>query len=260
MFQTDIGALIRKMRISTDTIVVNQFPERPVYFTKSELSNGAVLEIYNLPEKGVGKSRNFCLSQARADIVLFADDDLAYVKDYREKVLGTFKTNPKTDIAIFNVSGQTYGRPDATDTRRHGVHFHNFMRYGTFRIAARLCALRKANIAFSQLFGGGARFGCGEDSLFLAECLRKKLIITAFPIKIARIVYRESTWFCSYNEKYFIDKGALFAALSGNYNLPLIIRFCLLKFGQYKHETTRRRALRLMLMGRRIWLTDHSSQ
>ena len=64
--------------------------------------------------------------------------------------------------------------------------------------------------------GGGARFSCGEDSLFFRECLKTGIRIYASPILIAGEEVRTSTWFCGYNEKYFTDKGVLYYYMYGH--------------------------------------------
>lgn len=46
------------------------------------------------------------------------------------------------------------------------IRWYNYGRYPTYAVAARLEALRRANVCFSLLYGGGARYSNGEDSLF----------------------------------------------------------------------------------------------
>ena len=64
-------------------------------------------------------------------------------------------------------------------------------------------------------WGGGARDSNGEDSLFLHDCLKKGLHIYADTAVLGREVYRESTWFHGYNEKFFADRGVLYHHLYG---------------------------------------------
>lgn len=88
------------------------------------------------------------------------------------------------------------------------------MRYGTFHIAIRTKSIKRANLSFSLLFGGGAKYGSGEDVLFLMEAMKKGLKVYTYPVQVATVSHAASTWFSSYDEKYFKDKGALFAAIS----------------------------------------------
>ena len=98
---------------------------------------------------------------------------------------------------------------------RKRIRWYNYGRYPTYAVAARLEALRRANVGFSLLFGGGARYSNGEDSLFLHDCLKKGLHIYADTAVLGREVYRESTWFHGYNEKFFADRGVLYHHLYG---------------------------------------------
>ena len=65
---------------------------------------------------------------------------------------------------------------------------------------------------FNTLFGSGATYSCGEDTLFLKELIEKGLKLYKTPIRIASVDMSDSTWFKGYNEKYFRDKGALIEA------------------------------------------------
>lgn len=69
------------------------------------------------------------------------------------------------------------------------------------------------NISFSLLFGGGAKYSSGEDSLFLQECFRAGLHVYCSPIKIADVQQEVSSWFEGYTDKYFFDTGVLAATL-----------------------------------------------
>ena len=62
-----------------------------------------------------------------------------------------------------------------------------------------------------MLFGGGAKYSSGEDSLFIREALRKGLKMYYCPVTIAKVKQEESSWFKGYNDKLFIDKGILIA-------------------------------------------------
>lgn len=97
------------------------------------------------------------------------------------------------------------------------------MRFGAARIAFRRKSITKNGITFNLHFGGGTEYSAGEDTLFLHDCLRKGLKIVAVPDSIATLLEnRESTWFKGYTDKYFLDRGALFAAISKKW-LPFYV-------------------------------------
>ena len=85
------------------------------------------------------------------------------------------------------------------------------MRYGTARVAIRKAAIDKACLSFSTMYGGGAKYSSGEDSLFIRDAFRKGLRMYYCPTVIAKVKQEESSWFQGYTDKYFIDKGILIA-------------------------------------------------
>ena len=251
MNQTD-HSLIHKMNLNSDAIIINQCNKLAASLEKH---NGFLIHWYSFNERGVGLSRNNALMRANADIVLFADDDIKYVEHYRELILKEFEQLPKADLIIFNLDGSHTAHEEYENRRIHRLHFFNCMRYGTARIAVRLDKIRRANISFHLMFGGGARYACGEDSIFLADCLRHGLKIYASNKMIGALSGRPSTWFSGYNEAFFRDKGALFTCISRRFSWIWAIQFCL------KHRTICQaislpKALLLMREGRKDFLAS----
>lgn len=111
------------------------------------------------------------------------------------------------------------------------------MRYGTARIAVRVKRIQEKNIAFSLLFGGGAKYGSGEDTLFLHDCIRSGLKLVGVPVTLAKVDDSESTWFHGYDQKFYTDKGALFSALYGKMAGIHCLRFALI------HKSVRGKSL-----------------
>lgn len=61
----------------------------------------------------------------------------------------------------------------------------------------------------------GSEVSFAEDTLFLAQCLNKKLKIYAVPEYIAELKdERPSTWFKGYTDKHFMDQGIVYYCLS----------------------------------------------
>ena len=89
------------------------------------------------------------------------------------------------------------------------------MRFATFRFAVRTESIKRSGVLFNTEFGGGTTYAHGEDSIFLSDCLAKGLRIMALPVTVAELTYtHESTWFRGFDDKYFSDQGALYAAIS----------------------------------------------
>ena len=79
----------------------------------------------------------------------------------------------------------------------------------------KLNSIRNSGIYFNQCFGGGTEHYHGEDNIFLTDCLKNKLKIYAVPVAIATLTEeRKSTWNAGYDEKYLVDQGYLYRAIS----------------------------------------------
>ena len=248
MHQTNFS-ILEKMNIQTDAIIVNQCDKNE--FEEFDY-NGRNIKFLSFKERGVGLSRNNALMRATADICLFADDDVTYVNNYGEIIIKEFIDNPKADVIVFNLTNTSAERKEYEITKAKRLRFYNCLRYGTFRIAIRTSSIHKANISFSILFGGGAKYSAGEDSLFIADCFKKCLKTYACPQFIGTVTHSESTWFKGYTDKYFIDKGVFFACLSKRWAKLLCLEFAFRHRELYINDKTFREACKLMLEGVKI--------
>lgn len=217
----DVSSLIDQMHIQTDAVVVNQCDRYGYEEIKKENSR---IRVFSMPERGVGLSRNTALLHADGEICVFSDEDIVLCEGYADKILKAYEELPDADMILVNVkvapSRRTYWNEDI-----HRINFKNYGRYPAYSITARRDALLRANVHYSLLFGGGAKYSNGEDSLFLKDCLKAGMRIYSHTICIGEEKERESTWFSGYHEKFFKDRGVLYHYLYGRLALPLAIRF-----------------------------------
>lgn len=242
MNQKDFS-IVEKIGITTNAIIINQCEKNQI----DTIKNNKIL-FMSLKEKGVGLSRNTALQRANADICIFADDDVKYDKDYEQIIIKEFDKNPKADVIIFNIHSTNPERPEYQIKKKKRVNMFTCLKYGTSRIAIRLDKVRANNINFSLLFGGGAKYSQGEDTLFLRDCLRKRLKIYKVPECIGTISHDTSTWFRGYNEKYIKDRGAFYKAFSPRLKYLFCIQY-VFRHKEFREYMNRRKALKLMLQG-----------
>ncbi len=248
MHQTDKG-LLNKMKIRSDAIVINQCERN--YFEEF-MYEGNCIKFLSFAERGIGLSRNNALMRATADTCLFADEDVTYVENYKAIIQNAFKKNPTADIIIFNVPSTNTDRPTYTIEKYRRIRFFNCLKYGAVSMAVRTEQVRKVNVHFSILFGGGAKYSAGEDSLFIAECIRKGLKVYSSPEVIGYVSQEKSTWFEGYSDKYFIDKGAFYKCLSKQYAKLLCLQFVIRHRKMFRKDKSLNEAYKLMIRGTKI--------
>jgi len=244
--EKDPYKLASGMNLECDAVIVNQGNKDGCYeFRTDRAFNVKLLES---SERGVGKSRNHALDLADSKIVLFSDDDIVYSEGYAERVLAAFSENKDADVIMFNVNVREE-RKTYHINKKLKVHKWSVGRYPAYAAAAKLESISSSGLRFSTLFGGGAKYSNGEDSLFFMDCLRTGLIIKAVPVLIGTEKPHESTWFHGFNEKFFRDRGVLYHFLYGKTALLWALRFVLAKKKTYGKDIKPSAAFRLMREG-----------
>lgn len=240
-------SLLMSMNLYCDSIVINQCNSLSSHLIDW---NGCEVRWLNFAERGVGRSRNEALMRADAIYVLFCDDDCQYYRDIEQRIVEGFKRNPDADILLFDLKpiGYEKGRKPFRITTDGKVGRFSYMKYGAVHIAARLAALRKHNISFNLLFGGGSPYSCGEDSVFLKDCIDKGLVIKTCSRTIGCVDFSASSWFNGFDEKYFLSRGALHRRVAGRWHWILSTRL-VLKLWKSLPESNKVNCLKLMLDG-----------
>lgn len=249
-------ALLEKMRPECDAVLVNQCDKNDdeVIFV-----NDHKICVCHRNERGVGKSRNLAMEKAEGDIWLFSDDDIIYKAGYVTNIIAEFEKHPEADVLLFNVEvcleRKTYWNKGFTKVR-----WYNCGRYPAYSIAVRRDVLLRSQIKYSELFGGGAKYSNGEDSLFLKQCLDKGIRVYATDAVIGKEEYRASTWFKGYTEKFFFDRGVLFAFLYGAFARLWALRFVLTKKDMFQGDIKQKQAYKLICEGIRQGKKEKAEQ
>lgn len=204
--------------------------------------------LYSYQEKGLSRSRNRAIENSRADICVIADDDIRYEDNYEEIIKKGYEKYPDADIIAFYVDNvdDNKKRP----IRKEGkINLIKSMRIQSVQLTFKRKSILNNNITFNENFGTGTELYMGEENIFLAECLRKKLKIYYIPQKIATIQDNESTWFKGYNEYDFNVKGAVYYAMSKKLYPIFILQFAIRKIKFYANEVKPVKAIKYMFKG-----------
>lgn len=237
----DPEKLIKKMNVNCDAILVNQCGKDDV----SQLNN---VRVFSSSERGVGLSRTKALYASTGDIVLFSDDDIEYLDNFGSLLISEFEKHPEADGIFFNFEVDPSRRTYENESFE-AVTFKGSGRFPTYSLAIKRKPVVEKGIKFSPLFGGGAKYSCGEDSLFIIDCLKAGLKLYKSPVYLGREIYRESTWFNGYTEKFFFDKGVLYPFLYGPLAFAVGARFILKHKSEMCKEIRPLKAYLLLLKG-----------
>ena len=206
MGQADCS-LAEKMNIKTSAVIANQCGSWGY-----EEADGGRVRMLSSDTKGVGINRNLALQLAKADILLFADDDVAYYDGALQGVVDAFRQFPDADVIFFGMDMTRDG--EVFDRRRNKsrrIYLWNSLRYGAARMAIRRDALLKHRLSFTTLFGGGCDYSSGEDTILIRDCFRAGLRVYSHSYVLGTCAKDTSSWFAGFNDKYFFDRGATVA-------------------------------------------------
>ena len=219
------------MNLGCDAVIVNQLignlDEKALKDSVKDYVlpfEGFEARIINREEKGVGLSRNTALEASDHEIIQFGDDDIIYDDGYASKIVAEFDAHPEADMLLFNVKAQE-GRETYWNEDFSRITWKNYGRYPAYAICARRDKLLQSGVKYSLLFGGGAPYMNGEDSLFLHDCLKEGLHIYRTTVAIGKEKQGESTWFKGYTDKFFFDRGVLYHFLYGKMAVILGFRY-----------------------------------
>ena len=208
MDQTD-WSIVQRMNIHSDALIINQADR---FSCERKQMDGHEIIMMSFAERGVGLSRNTAMMRSNAEIIEFADDDMIFESSHEADVLSEFDRHPEADAILFSLESLNSERPLLRIDSFSKVSRREALKYGCARLAVRREKMLYNNLSFSLLFGGGCRYGSGEDTILLQRMLDAGLKIYKSPVKVADVRQDGSSWFDGYTEQYYKNKGALFAA------------------------------------------------
>lgn len=246
---------IDSLKITGNAVVVNQCDEDGIREINRRSVNGSnqTVKYVKTKERGLSKSRNTAIENAKSEICILCDNDVVYEDDYEKLILDEFKKRPDADIIVFYIKRKERLRPNYKSAKRMGY-------LSVLKIFSPEIAFRRENIkdiTFNEDFGAGSgRYIMGEENIFLYDALKAGKHIYYVPVKIAGLKEVTSTWFSEYDEKFFISRGANYAAMSKVCSHFLILQFAMRKRGLYRGKMNMFKALKYMYRGRREYLSE----
>lgn len=171
-------------------------------------------EFIAYPERGLSKSRNRAIENCQADIALIADDDVEFIPGFSQKIYDAFAEFPNADIITFRVrtpEGLPYKNSYLEHSFQHGRT--SIYKISSVEVAFRPEKIMLKGIRFDEKFGLGAKYGSGEEVIFLNDCINAGLNLRYVPEEI--VIHPLESSGKILDENYFKSKGAIVRRLYG---------------------------------------------
>ena len=200
MHQSD-ARLVHASKITGSCVVINQCDRED--YGEYPTQSGTV-RMFSNRQRGLTRSRNLAIRNARADVCLICDDDEIFVSGYEKAILDAYRQLPQADVIIFKMINRSPSFPDKILRLR----FPKTMKVSSWQISFRREKLLEAGVLFDELLGAGTGNGAEEELKFLLDCEKAGLRIYYVPTEIASVAQEASTWFRGFDETFFENRGA----------------------------------------------------
>lgn len=234
--------LLKQMNANIETLTINQITKDNI---KEENNVTGPNRLISVKDRGLSKSRNLAIQNAKGDICIIADDDIKYVDNFKEIIEKEYNKNKKYDIICFWVESDNKNRK-VKRMLTSSIGKLRAMRICSFQITFKKDKIIEKHIMFNENFGAGTYYDRGEEIIFLCECIEKGLKIKFVNKKIADVSHSESTWFKGFDEDYLIKQGRVFYECYNKFYKFVILQFAIRKYHLYRKNISLLQAIKLM--------------
>jgi glycosyltransferase involved in cell wall biosynthesis len=188
---------------SSSILIINQTQNLNFSCPQSENVN-----LINVNEIGLSKSRNLAIENSKSDICLLSDDDIVYENNFDSIILNAFNINPSADIITFKMNdfkGNSFkDYPVIINHNKKSLSFVN-----SVVIAFRRNSIISNKVFFDENFGLGSTFQTSDEYVFLRNALNLNLNIV-FHNEVILSHPVESSGKDVASDRILFAKGALF--------------------------------------------------
>ena len=130
------------------------------------------VRVLELQSRGVAKSRNEALRQAKGKYLIFADDDIVFKEDGLAAAIDYLELNPKVAFVLGQAVDE-HGRlrKNYAKTVERLTHF-NSAKAATYEMLVRVSASRDKDVWFDEDFGAGATNYLGDEYIFIVDLIK----------------------------------------------------------------------------------------
>ena len=158
----------------------------------AELMIRTDLDIHELTNYGVAKSRNQAIWQSKGEYLIFSDDDILFHEEGLDEAIRFMDDNPQYSLLL----GQAVD-PDGKLRKRYPKNReelteYNSARAATYEMIIRVEAVRQLGVWFDEKFGAGAKNYLGDEYIFIVDLLSAGGRAVFMPITLATHPFESS--------------------------------------------------------------------
>ncbi len=202
--------------------------ERYLDLIPEELLHRKDVAFYQYRGEGLSANRNLALDKAKADLVIFADDDARFTPASIALARETFMNNPNLDVAFFKASTYTGKKlKDYPEEERDVKGIPTDYSISAIEMVCRRSRVQSV-VRFDERFGLGTKFlTCGEEDIWLTDALRLNLNMKYFPSKLVETSTMLKKSLVYIDAGVQRSRGAFEYYIHGNYAWVVCLKFAL---------------------------------
>ncbi|WP_163409656.1 glycosyltransferase family 2 protein [Flavobacterium ajazii] len=160
-------------------LIINQTQENRIL-----VSDYPSVRVINSFEKGLSKSRNLGIKNARGKVVLIADDDVVFLENFQENIIKAHNLNENATAICFQTitkGGCLYSNYPKYQKELNNTKIRKVL---SIELSCKVEDLKKRECFFNEFFGLGSKFKDSETFFFLKNIRHKRLRVIFYPLSI----------------------------------------------------------------------------
>jgi glycosyltransferase involved in cell wall biosynthesis len=201
-------------------LIVNQTQENNLL-----VSDFPTVRVINSFEKGLSRSRNLALKNAKGKIVLIADDDEVFKKGFDTTIIQAHNQyNNKAVISFCIEKPNGFLFKKYLSNAKMNLSLMELFNVLSIEISLNKSILDELGVLFDENFGLGSKFEMGEEAIFLSDIKFKMDQIAFVPSIIATHSEISSIDKFDFIRRYYVQGAFLARVLNANYFKNLVTK------------------------------------
>lgn len=142
--------------------------------------------------KGVAKSRNQAILNAKTELLIFGDDDVVFHPEELSKAIQKFEQNPDLVMLLLAAKDESGKARKQYPTSENKLNRLNSARAATYEMMIRVSTVKQLEVNFDERFGAGAELYLGDEYIFISDLVKAGARCEFAPIFAATHPYDSS--------------------------------------------------------------------